>query len=286
MRNLIMAMMLVVMTTAVVAHADQYDRSGAEKLGWKLGIQAWTNNKGTLFETIDLAKDIGVDYLEMYPGQKISKDIDGKVGPEMTDEQIKQVLAKAKADGVTIITCGVMGIPSDEKGIRHTFEWANKMGLKYINSEPVPEAFPLIDKLAGEYGITVGIHDHPKPARYWNPDYLHSVLVKYHCKHIGFCADTGHWPRSGLDPVEVLKKYGDFVVDSHFKDLVKGGGSHNLHDVPWGTGNSHAYEMLEALKDHHFHGPFSIEYEWHWTKDDLRKCAKFFYETANKLANE
>lgn len=264
--------------------AEQFDTSGADKLGFKLCLQAWTNNKKTLYETLELAQQIGVHYVEMYPGQPLGGDLKGKTGPGMSDEEIAKTLEKAKSCDVTLITCGVMGIPSDEAGARATFDWAKKMGLKYINSEPDPKAFEMIDKIAGEYGIMVGIHDHPKPSRYWNPEYAYSLTKP--CKNIGLCADTGHWKRSGMNPVDVVNTYGDDIVDSHFKDLVPGGGSANLHDVIWGTGESNAAGVLAALKAKGFKGPLSIEYEWKWEVEDLRKCAEFFYAECNKLAKE
>jgi L-ribulose-5-phosphate 3-epimerase UlaE len=82
----------------------------------------------------------------------------------------------------------------------------------------------------------------------------------------------------------VLEKYGQKVFSSHFKDLVHGGGSNNLHDVPWGTGESKAALMLSTLKDKGFQGPIAIEYEWQWDVPTLRKCAAFFYDQANLLA--
>jgi len=81
----------------------------------------------------------------------------------------------------------------------------------------------MIDKLAGEYDIKVAIHDHPKPSRYWDPEFTYDLIKDL--KHIGFCADVGHWKRSGLEPVAVLEKYGEKVFSLHFKDLVKDGGA-------------------------------------------------------------
>jgi sugar phosphate isomerase/epimerase len=104
-------------------------------------------------------------------------------------------------------------------------------------------------------------------------------------KHVGFCADVGHWKRSGFEPALVLEKYGDKVFSLHFKDLVPNGpNSTKWHDVPWGRGESKAAEMLRILKEKGFRGPIAIEYEHHWHMDTLRECVDWFYAEADKLA--
>jgi sugar phosphate isomerase/epimerase len=263
--------------------AEELDRKGAQKLGWKLTLQSWTNNQKTVFDSIDLCKELGVRYLECYPGQRISPADEGKLDPNMTDTQIKEVLDKAKSCGVTIIDYGVTGISGNEKEGRKIFDWAKKMGITILVSEPNPKDLPAINKMAGEYGIRVAIHDHPKgSSRYWNPDYTYEQIKDL--KNVGFCADVGHWKRSGLDPVEVLKKYGGKVFSLHFKDLVPDANGKGLHDVPWGTGDSKAAEMLAVLKEKGFRGPIAIEYESRWDVPALEKCVKFFFDEANKLA--
>jgi sugar phosphate isomerase/epimerase len=174
----------------------------------------------------------------------------------------------------------VIGISSQENEARKLFDWAKKLGITTIVSEPEQKALPMIDKLAGEYGINVAIHDHPKPARYWDPEYTYELIKDL--PHIGFCADLGHWKRSGLEPVVVLEKYGDKAFSSHFKDLVKAGNGY--HDVPWGTGESKAAAMLAMLKQKGFKGPIAIEYEYTWDVPTLQKCVDFFYDQANQLA--
>ncbi len=261
--------------------AESPDTSGADKLGWKLILQSWTTH-GTVADSIHYAHQIGLHYIEIYPGQDLDQWSKGKWGPEMTDDQIKHILEAAKAADVKIIDTGVIGISGQEADARKLFDWAKKLGITTIVSEPEPLALPLIDRLAGEYGINVAIHDHPKPSRYWDPEYTYSLIKDL--KHIGYCADVGHWKRSGLEPVDVLRKHGEKVFSLHFKDLVKTEGSHEWHDVPWGTGDSKAAEMLAVLKQKGFKGPIAIEYETTWDVPTLRKCAAFFYEQANQLA--
>lgn len=259
------------------------DTSGAHKLGWKLTLQSWTSNSKTVEGSIELCKELGVHYIEIFPGQALTKPGGAKWGPEMTEEQIKEMLDIAKANDVKIIDTGVIKISSQENEARKLFEWAKKLGITEIVSEPEPRALPMIDKLAGEYNIKVAIHDHPKPAQYWNPDYTFEQIKDL--KHIGFCADVGHWKRNGFEPALVLAKYGDKVYSLHFKDLVPNDASAKAwHDVPWGTGESKAAEMLSILKEKGFRGPIAIEYESHWDMDTLRSCIDWFYAEADKLA--
>ncbi len=267
------------------ARAESPDSSGAEKLGWKLALQSWSGNfapdsEHTVMRSLEYAKKLGIHYLEVFPGQKLGGKEKGSFGPDMSEAEQKFILDAAKDADVKIIDTGVIGLPSDEAGSRKVFDWAKKMGITTIVSEPEEKALPMIDKLAGEYGINVALHDHPKPSRYWDPEYTYDHIKDL--KHVGFCADVGHWKRSGLIPADVLEKYGDKVFSSHFKDLVKDGGG--MHDVPWGTGESRAADMLAALKKHNFKGPIAIEYEYHWDVPTLQKCVDFFNETANKLA--
>ena len=166
-----------------------------------------------------------------------------------------------------IIDTGVIGIPVKEEAARKFFEWAKKVGVTTIVSEPDPAALPLIDKVAGDFGIKVAIHDHPKPSRYWDPEFTYGLIRDR--KNIGFCADVGHWKRSGLEPADVLTKYGENVYSLHFKDLVPAADAKKLHDVPWGEGQSKAVEMLAALKAKKFKGPSRLNLN---TNGTCRPC--------------
>jgi sugar phosphate isomerase/epimerase len=114
---------------------------------------------------------------------------------------------------------------------------------------------------------------------------------------MGACADTGHWLRSGLDPVVCLKKLEGRVITLHFKDLVPdetGAGSQEkkrkeskaMHDVPWGTGVGNIKAQLAELKRQHFKGAFCVEYEYHWDNSvpEIAECIKAFKEMAAELA--
>ena len=157
------------------------------------------------------------------------------------------------------------------------------MGIETICSEPPPEAFDLIDKLCQEYDISVAIHNHPKPSRYWDPDKVLEVC-EGRSKYIGACADTGHWMRSGVNPLDALRKLEGRIVSFHFKDLNKSGGG--AHDVPWGTGEGDVDGMLAEVYRQGFKGVFSAEYEHNWENSvpEIAQGVAYFDQVAAKLA--
>ena len=256
----------------------------AEKLGWRVGCQAYSFNRFTFFEAVDKVASMGLKVIEAYPGQGLSPDQpDVKIGPDMSDEAKALVKAKLAEAGVKMVAFGVTGLPNDEAACRKTFDFAKEMGIEVITSEPPPEAFDLVDKLCQEYKISVAIHNHPKPSRYWNPDNVLKVC-EGRSKYIGACADTGHWMRSGVNPIEALRKLEGRIVSFHFKDLNKSGGG--AHDVPWGTGEGDVDGMLAEVYRQGFKGVFSAEYEHNWENSvpEIAQGVAYFDQVAAKLA--
>jgi sugar phosphate isomerase/epimerase len=266
---------------APAAAATARDDSAAEKLGWRLGVQAWTFRDRTAYEAIETAAKLGLKYVELYPGQSLRPDKrDAKVGPEMSDDQREGLVKKLESSHVKAVSFGVVEFKNDEPAARKIFEFAKKLHLENLSCEPEPDACELVDRLCNEYKINAAIHNHPKPSRYWNPDTL-LAAVKGRSARFGACADTGHWPRSGLVPVECLKKYEGHIIELHFKDIENG------VDRPWGTGKGDARAMLAELKRQGFKGLIDVEYEdgeGAPLEANVAKCIAFFDATARELA--
>ncbi len=251
---------------------------------WKLGMQAYSFNRFTFSEAVDKTVALGMSYIECYPGQTLSKeDPDVKVGHGMSSQDRRVMKEMVRKAGVALVNYGVVGLPNDEAECRKVFEFAKEMGIKTIVSEPPEDAFDLIDRLCKQFRISVALHNHPKPSHYWDPDTV-LRLCEGRSKWIGACADTGHWTRSGVDPLEAVKKLGAAkrIISFHFKDLNKLGDG---HDVPWGTGVSQARAILAELDRQNFRGSFSIEYEHNWLNSmpEIKKCVGFFEKAEAEL---
>jgi sugar phosphate isomerase/epimerase len=247
--------------------------------GFFIGCQAYTFNRYTVFEAIEKTAAAGGRVIEFFPGQKLSKEepnvaLDQNASPE-TIKKVQDKLAEHKLKAVNF---GVVGIPKDEAGARKLFEFAKAMGLRAVTTESV-DAIDTIEKMVKEYDIMVGFHDHPRQPnkpdyKMWDPNYVLSV-VKDRDSRIGSCADTGHWVRSNLKPVDCLRILKGRIISSHLKDLNQMG--HEAHDLPFGTGVSDVPGILEELKKQHFTGNISIEYEYNWEHSvpDVAQCIGF-----------
>ncbi len=273
--------------------------SAADKLGWQMAIHAYTFRKFSIFECIDKTAALGLKYMSLSGG--VNLDGTNMVPTvNLSDKDAEAIKKAVAAKGIKLVNIGVVKLPPDEAASRKVFEFAKKMGIDTLVPEPEPEALDLVEKLCKEYNIKVAIHNHPKPSRYWNPDTVLEA-VKGRTPLMGACADTGHWLRSGLDPVECLKKLEGRVICLHFKDLVhdedkapaataakkkKKSEAKPMHDVPWGTGVGNVKAQMAELKRQGFRGAFGVEYEHNWDNSmpEIAECVKFFNATCAELA--
>ena len=251
---------------------DEYKQGG-----FAIGCQAWTFKEYTVFEAIEKTAQAGGKVIELFPKQKYSKD-DAKLkfDHNSTDEMIAKVKAKLDEQKVKAVNYGVVDIPQDEAEARKIFEFAKKMGLRAITTE-AEKSIDTIEKLVKEFDIMVAFHDHPKRPndpnyKMWDPNHI-LALVKDRDMRIGACADTGHWVRSGLKPVECLQILRGRIISSHLKDLNEFG-KVEAHDMPYGLGVSDVPAILNELKDQGFSGNISVEYEYNWQNSvpDVAQC--------------
>ncbi len=247
--------------------------------GFAIGCIVYTFDRFSLFEALEKTAECGSTVVELSAKTSLSKEepnvpFDYHASPEVI-QKVKDKLGQCK---LTAVNYAVIPFPAEEAEGRKLFEFAKAMGIRAITTES-PELIDRLEKLVKEYDIMVAFHDHPKrpndPSyRMWDPHYVLS-LVKDRDPRMGVCADTGHWIRSGLKPVECLRILKGRIVSSHLKDLNEMG--LRAHDVPYGTGVADMPAILEELKAQGFEGNLSIEYEYHWenSEPEVAQCIGF-----------
>lgn len=257
-----------------------------EKLGWRLGVEAYTFHKFTFFETIEKTAKLGLSYIGGLSFQKVSADIPKNFDPKLSDDELRQVRLKLDAAGLRLLTYYIQDIPADEAACRKIFEFGRKMGIETFMSEPKPEALDVIGKFCDEYGINVALHNHDAKAspHYWNPEGILKAC-QGRTARLGAAADLGYWMRAGVDPIAAVRKLKGRLITVQMHDL------HELspqgHDVPWGTGAGKAEAFIREV---HRLGlkptMFGLEYSYNWLESlpEVAKCAGFFNDLSVKLA--
>ena len=277
--NCLLAVGAMAVLLIVPARAEVEIPKECKQGGFAIGAQAYSFNRYSLYEAIDKTAAAGGRVIELFPGQKLSKEEPNlKCDHNASDEVLEKVKARLKEYKIVAVNYGVVGIPKDEAGARKVFEFAKKMGLRAITTESV-DAIDTFEKLVKEYDICVAFHDHPKRPndpnyKMWDPNYILSV-VKDRDKRIGSCADTGHWLTSNVDPIDALKILKGRIISSHLKDRDVTGPKHI--DVPYGNGVGKIGEILDELHRQGFQGNISVEYEYNWDNNvtDVAQCVAF-----------
>lgn len=248
--------------------------------GFAIGCQAYSFNRFTVFEAMEKTAAAGGRVIEFYPGQRLGADQGaGGFDHNAPDAVLAKVKAKLGELKLQAVNYGVVGIPNNENEARKIFEFAKKMGIRAVTTEST-ESIDVIEKLVKEYNIGCGYHNHPRQPnnpnyKVWDPNYI-LELVRNRDARIGAAADTGHWTRSGIKPVEALRLLKGRVISVHLKDLNEFGKG-NAHDVPYGMGVSGVTETLDELKQQGFGGNISIEYEFNWDNSvpEIAQCIGF-----------
>jgi sugar phosphate isomerase/epimerase len=225
-----------------------------------IAIQCWTFRKFSFFETLKKAKELGIEYLQPYPGQELGGSVPGaRFDHNLSEAQIAEVKRWLEDEGLTLVSYGVVNFENNEESTRKVFDFAKKMGIKTIVTEPQYDDYSLIERLIKEYNINIAIHNHPLPSKYARPE---TVLdhVKGLDERIGDCADTGHWMRSSVNPVEALRLLEGRILDVHLKDLNEFSAK-GAYDVPFGQGKANIHDILAELTLQNYHGYLAVEYE-------------------------
>jgi hypothetical protein len=206
-----------------------------EKLGWRLGMLAYSFDSYTLFQTIDIAAQFGLSYIGSRNSRKVSQEIFKDFDHQLGDDELRRIRLRLDAAGVRLLTYYVHRMPGDETGWQEVFEFGRKMGIETFVAEPPAEALDTIEKLCDQYDINLAIHSGNKKA---SPQYGHPQAILDVCrdrsKRIGAYGELGNWMNRDIAPVEAVKALGDRLITLPFANL-DGLSGEGYGPVPWGA---------------------------------------------------
>lgn len=220
--------------------------------GLPMGIQSYSLRAFKVDEALKIIHDdLDLHFIEMFREHF----------PVTTDQAaIHSMKEKLKAHHLTLTAHGVQAFTADHAKNEEFFLFAKAAGFKNLAADPTPDAFDSLEKLVKQYDLRIAIHNHGPGHRY---DKVSDCLkaVEGRDPRIGFCADLGHFIRSGEDPVQLLTAMKGRVWGVHLKDFAAA--KKDAEGVVLGRGLLDVAGVFKALKAIKFpaDGALSLEYE-------------------------
>ncbi len=184
-----------------------------------LGIQSFTLRRHALEPMLDVLVGLGVRDVELIPNLAILWYTLGSHLPVTEDgDAIDRAVQAIRARDLRISASGVHSI-SDPAEAERLFAFARRAGIPLLTISPDDAVLDTLDRLCRAHpGIRLGIHNHGPWTRYDKIADLEGSLAG-RAPNFGACVDTGHFIRSGEDPVEAVQRLGPRVLGVHLKDF-------------------------------------------------------------------
>lgn len=240
--------------------------------GLRMGLQSYSLRRFSFEETVAKVAELGLGYVEPYPGHLNHNQVAG--------DSLSETIKRMEDLGVAPDAYGVTGFNEDEAAARKVFDFAKRLGIRSISADPTPTSFDMLDKLVEEYQIPVAIHNHG-PSHQWGKPEVILDAIKDHHRLIGLCADTGHFLRADVDPIEAVKLLRGRVYGLHLKDFVS-----ESKEAIVGDGKMDLKGFIAEMRSQDFDGACSIEYELspEDPMDDIRAGLSNIREAVSGLA--
>jgi len=220
----------------------------------KLGVQSYCYREiRALPKLVKAVRETGVDRLEL-------------CGVHIDFNDLKShapVVRTLQEGGITIVSSGVNGISADEARARPLFEFSKAAGARLMsvsfNIHELPGCLRTAEKLAEEYDIRLGIHNHGGYDWLGNVESLRWVFQQT-SPRIGLMLDTAWALHTGQSATNFVKAFGERLYGVHLKDFTfdeKG----KWRDATVGEGTLDLPDLKRALEEVGFSGEPILEFE-------------------------
>jgi len=250
--------------------------------GFAMGIQSFSLRHYTLEAALDITHALGLARIELIPTTALGPISFGEHLAVTSDgAAIDGALAACAQRGVAISAHGVNGV-ANEAEARALFAFARRARIPVLSIAPDGEVLGALDALCIEHtDVRLAIHNHG-PGMAWET--IEEIESAIGSRHPGFgaCVDTGHFIRSGIDPVEALRRFGARAHGVHLKDFVSEGAF--ADGCILGAGKLDLNAVFRTLREIEFRGALSLEYERNpeHVVPDLIACLRAASEAAER----
>jgi len=223
--------------------------AGDESSPLHLGIASYSLRAFTLDQVIEMARRLRISRLTL-------KDM--HLPLTLSENEIKRTLEKIRSAGLTLTSCGVVYMNSEEE-VRRAFAYARAAELDMLVGVPTTSLLRKAEELVKETGIALAIHNHgPNDDRYPSPESAYRLIEEMDMR-MGLCIDVGHTQRLGLDPAAEAERFFDRLLDVHIKDVTSSDASGSTVEI--GRGVVNTPRLMAALRRLKYLRTLHIEFE-------------------------
>lgn len=245
---------IYISTTALAQVAVSLKKS--EMPEWKMGLALYTFSNMSFTEQLNFADSVGLKYLEGFAFAKAGSELKDSLLMNLSPEGVRFLRSKIKNKGLVMESIYITGGIKTENWKRD-FDLAKRFGVKYVTAEPPRNMWKTVDSLAKLYDMKVALHNHWNGnSIYWHPDSVLLALQGH--TSFGACPDLGHYPKSGINPVEAVKRLDGKIIGIHLKDVAEYNNT-KIQDVQVGSGIVDFPAVFKELKRQKFKGTINIE---------------------------
>lgn len=237
---------------------------------FQMGIQSYSLRNFKTPEALEITQSLGLQHWEAFMAH---------IPLTESTDAMREYHQALRARRVKLIAYGVVGFNENEEAARRLFTFAKQMGIQVLTADPDAASLRYLGKLVEEFKIPIAIHNHGPGSRYDKIDDVWKAMQGQPAR-IGACVDTGHFLRSGEDPVEAIRRFGERTFGVHLKDVKD-----RTQFPVLGKGDLDVRGTLSALKKAKFRHCLALEYEENPSNPirDLEECLNAVKEAAKKL---
>ncbi|MGE0406415.1 MAG: ThuA domain-containing protein, partial [Candidatus Korobacteraceae bacterium] len=203
-------------------------RTGAQSLlNWRIGIPLHSFPRLMFSEAAVKADALNLASVAGSSQQRLSPAVPKPLDANLLAGERKEVLDRLRTLRLQMPVYMSPAISGNEQEARKLFVFARSVNVQTIAVDRVPEAFPMIEKLAEEHEVNVAVCGD-----------LKSVLaaIQGRGKRIGVCGDTGAWMEAGVAPLDALKQVNTRMMVLTLRDRTALGASGKPARIGSGAG--------------------------------------------------
>lgn len=232
----------------------------------QVGLQTWTCRNLSFDQMVAFAVEHDLKRIQLYRSH---------VDPRDAVEVNAAKLAVLREHGIEPYAM-YAGMGRDLNEDRRYFALARQYGMAFLVVEPADQSkWPELLALAREHGLRLAVHNHGLETTYGDPATVRALLERY--DELAVCLDVGWVTAAGFDAAEVFRRYGDRVIDLHFKDkrVVTTEGRRVAEDTLPGEGHVNFPGLFKAIRETGWSGTMAIETDSAVFAEDPRELVQF-----------